>query len=173
MKLSERTKILCSMIKSDYIGCELGVAKGYFSNDLLIHSNIKHLYSIDMWAGDRGHNFLELNHAKNLLNQHQNRNTIIQQKFSDAIYLFEDNFFDFIYIDGYAHTGQDDGKTLYDWWPKLKSGGIFSGHDYDIAWPKTIEQVDSFASAHSLSLNIIQDKPYNSWYIIKKETYVF
>jgi hypothetical protein len=67
--MSERTKILCSMIKSDFIGCELGVAKGYFSNDILTHSNIKHLYSIDMWAGDRGHDIMEYNSAIKLLNK--------------------------------------------------------------------------------------------------------
>lgn len=155
------------MIGSDYIGCELGVAKGYFSNDLLTHSSIKHLYSIDMWAGDRGHDFLEFNYAKNLLSNHQQRNTIIQKKFSDALDLFENNFFDFIYIDGYAHTGQDNGKTLYDWWPKLKSGGIFSGHDYDTAWPETIKQVNIFAKNKNVYVQTIIDKPYDSWYVIK------
>ena len=167
MKISERTKVLSSMIKSSFIGCELGVAKGYFSNDILTYSDIGHLYSIDMWAGDRGHDDTEFSHTNRLLNKFINRNTIIKQVFSDAIKLFEDNFFDFIYIDGYAHTGQDNGQTLYDWWPKLKSGGIFSGHDYDRAWPETIKQVDLFAKDKNIQVQTIIDKPYNSWYVIK------
>jgi hypothetical protein len=165
--ISQRTKTLSSLIENTYIGCELGVAKGFFSYDILSYSNIKHLYSIDMWAGDRGHNILEYNHAIKLLSKFQHRNTILKQTFEDAKSLFNDNFFDFIYIDGYAHTGQDNGKTLYQWFDKLKIGGIFAGHDYDIHWPKTVEQVNKFMQINNKSINIIQDKPYNSWYIIK------
>jgi hypothetical protein len=165
--MSERTKILCSMIKSDFIGCELGVAKGYFSNDILTHSNIKYLYSIDMWAGDRGHDDIEFNYANKLLQKFSNKNCIIKKSFADSVVMFKDGFFDFIYIDGYAHTGQESGKTLYNWWPKLKPNGIFSGHDYDNTWPETIKQIDKFVKYYNLTLNIIKDKPYNSWYIIK------
>ena len=40
--------------------------------------------------------------------------------FDDAIDLFEDQFFDFIYIDGFAHTGEEGGETLIKWYRKLK-----------------------------------------------------
>lgn len=165
--MSNRIKILSSMIQDCHIGCELGVADGTFSGQILSHSSIKYLYSIDMWAGDRGHNDVQYAKAVNKLLPYKNKNTILKYKFDEAVSLFEDNFFDFIYIDGYAHTGQDDGKTLYDWWPKLKHNGIFSGHDYDKSWPKNIETIDKFATKYEKKINIIEDKPYNSWYIIK------
>lgn len=41
----------------------------------------------------------------------------------------------FIYVDGYAHTGEDRGKTLFDWYPKLKIGGLMAGDDYHDDWP--------------------------------------
>lgn len=29
--------------------------------------------------------------------------------------------FDFVYIDGYAHTGEENGKTIIDWWRKVRT----------------------------------------------------
>jgi predicted O-methyltransferase YrrM len=60
--------------------------------------------------------------------------------------LFEDNSFDFIYIDGnhtYEWVKQDIQKSL----PKLKSGGFIAGHDYNwsgvkAAIDETIGDVD-------------------------------
>lgn len=37
------------------IGVELGVAEGGYSERMLKRSSLDYLYSIDMWAGDRGH----------------------------------------------------------------------------------------------------------------------
>jgi predicted O-methyltransferase YrrM len=169
--MSKRASILSSLIKDTDIGIELGVADGYFSAQILSQSNIKMLYSIDMWAGDRGHDIKQYKTAIKKLLKFANRNYIIKLKFEEALDLFDDNYFDFIYIDGYAHTGQDSGKTLYDWWPKLKSGGIFSGHDYDSKFPIMIKTVDSFIVSlnNNYSLKIIEEKPYNSWYIIKND----
>jgi len=42
---------------------------------------------------------------------------------------FQDDFFDFIYIDA-AHDYKNVKDDLECWWPKLKSGGVFAGHDY-------------------------------------------
>jgi len=42
---------------------------------------------------------------------------------------FKDNYFDFIYLDA-AHDYESVVDDLKAWWPKLKEGGIMSGHDY-------------------------------------------
>jgi len=42
---------------------------------------------------------------------------------------YEDGFFDFVYIDA-AHDYRNVKKDLEAWWPRLKEGGVFSGHDY-------------------------------------------
>ena len=96
-------------------------------------------------------------------------------RFDEALSLFPDEYFDFIYIDGYAHTGQDNGKTLTDWWPKLKKGGVFSGDDYHSDWPNTMRVVNEFTAQNNLKLNIFKFTAekgrwsnYPSWYTIKE-----
>ena len=155
---------------------ELGVAEGVFSELILANYDVEHLYSIDMWAGDRGHDLLQYQRAVTRLQPYASKNTIIKSTFAQALPSFPDNFFDFIYIDGYAHTGQDDGQTLVDWWRKLKSGGLFAGDDYHSEeWPLTVQAVDNFCSEHNLQLNIYEFENednnhwcrFPSWYVIK------
>ena len=149
-------------------GVELGVAQGYFSESLLENSNLKILFSIDRWTDH--HDYDEYLVAKEKLSKYNGRSVILKLKFKDAVKLFDDEIFDFIYIDGYAHTGQDNGIILKDWWPKLKPNGIFAGHDYCIkTYPKTVEQVDKFATRHQLKLNFTKEKEYTSWYCIKEK----
>jgi hypothetical protein len=81
-----------------------------------------------------------------------------------------------IYIDGYAHTGQEGGQTLRDWWPKLAPGGVFAGHDYDLAaYPQTVCAVNDFILEMDrrgirLHLQVIDEKPHPSWWIVKPKT---
>ncbi len=167
MILSSRDEIT-KLIKPNGIGLELGVAKGKFSEKLLEKSSLKTLYSIDAYAGDRGHNEAEFLEAKTRLKKFGKRSKIIRMRFDEAATKFPDKFFDFIYIDGYAHTGQEQGKTLYDWFPKVKNGGIFSGDDYSPKWPENVKQIDKFAKEFNLKLQIINDwNSHHSWLTYK------
>jgi len=156
------------------VGIELGVAEGYFSNRVLANIPVYRWYCVDAWAGDRGHTDAQYESTKNLLSKYDNVE-ILRMRFDEALGLFEDNFFDFIYIDGYAHTGQEDGKTLEDWWPKLKTGGIYSGDDYcPHKWPKNVDSINNFAKLVKKKLVVyeFETKDYSwsrfpSWYIRK------
>ena len=165
--MMDRRVELCAMIRDGGIGVELGVAEGEFSEKILANSKLSKLYSVDAWAGDRGHDNSEHMKAFDRLVRFGTRNHILKMRFGDACKTFPDAHFDFIYIDGYAHTGQEDGKTLDDWWPKLKKHGIFGGHDYDSRWPETQRTVDLFVAKHDLELFGILDNPFSSWYVIK------
>jgi len=166
-KFTSRDEIV-KLIKPGGVGVELGVAEGKFSEKLLRDSQLKHLYSIDMWAGDRGHDDAQYEVACKRLTGFGERNTVLRMRFDEALPRFENDFFDFIYIDGYAHTGQDEGQTLHEWFPKLRAGGIFAGDDYSEKYPKTIEQVDRFAALQGLQLHIIKDwNGHHSWVVFK------
>ena len=155
------------------LGLELGVATGYFSNALLSVGDFARLYSIDAWADH--HDTAEYLRCVNLLAKHANRSVVMRMFFADALLHFPDSFFDFIYVDAYAHTGQQDGRLLTDWYPKLKPGGLFAGHDYDsAAWPQTVIAVDRFAAAIGRQLAFIPgastgfaEDIYASWYFYK------
>lgn len=165
---------LQSLVCDGGIAIELGVAGGLFSETILrLGVHIEHLYSIDMWAGDRRHGDEEYREACKRLQSFGDRSVVFRIDFAGAVSLFPDRFFDFIYIDGYAHTGQEGGQTLYQWWSKLKRGGIFAGHDYSNRFPLTVEVVNEFARGlkEKEMLQVTEEKEvgiiYRSWYIKK------
>jgi predicted O-methyltransferase YrrM len=145
---------------------ELGVAAGLFA-DQLIKANPKAEYiGIDRWSDH--HDGKEMRAAQILLGTDEpSQCTLIRATFAESLSRFDDASADLIYIDGYAHTGQDNGQTLDDWWPKLKHGGIFAGHDYCKEYHQTVRVVDAFVAKHGATLNIINDSDCPSWWIIK------
>lgn len=96
--------------------------------------------------------------------------------FEEALSHFANESLDFIYIDSYAHTGQEDGTTIEQWWWKLKPGGILAGHDYHPVWAATMNAVNRFVERHALTLHqtLPADEsgadPYPSWWVEKTES---
>ncbi len=148
------------------VGAELGVAGGHFSSAILAHSKCTLLWSIDRWSDH--HDLREyMGAAQMLATRWKGRAIPIRMAFEEAAPLFDSASLDFIYIDGYAREGQEDGKTLAQWWPKLKPGGIFAGHDYHADFPRTAQAVDNFARAHRLTIQLTGETKYPSWYATK------
>ncbi|MFY3384903.1 class I SAM-dependent methyltransferase [Paracidovorax sp. MALMAid1276] len=158
------------------VGVELGVAEGRFSESLLHTGRFAHLFSIDMWAGDRNHDTAQYKMALRRLLPFKEQNTTLRMTFDEALDLFPDAYFDFIYVDGYAHTGEEEGRTFRHWWPKLKPGGVMAGDDYSPQWPLVIQAVDRFAADLQLEIAILNfqktDDPwsrYPTWVTTKPE----
>jgi hypothetical protein len=150
-------------------GVELGVAGGAYSRQILECGNVQKLWSIDRWSDH--HNLQEYRAAADLLSAvGGERSTVLRMTFAEAVALFADESLDFIYIDGYAHTGQESGQTLSQWWPKLKPGGIFAGHDYCRKYPATIQAVDTFAKRHALPIAVTTEESHPSWRISKPQS---
>lgn len=156
-----------TLLPPESIAVELGVAEGKFSEELLKHPNIKTLYSIDIWAGDRGHDDKEYKRAIARLQPYGERSVVIRKTFSEAVSAFPDNYFNLVYIDGYAHAC--DGSAFREWWPKCRH--IFAGHDYSKEFPLVIAEVDKFAKDHDRDVEIIPAEPgwykFPSWLIHK------
>jgi hypothetical protein len=54
---------------------------------------------------------------------------MIRSLSNQSVSLFEDESLDFIYIDG-NHSYESVKEDMNIWFPKLKKGGLFAGHDY-------------------------------------------
>jgi predicted O-methyltransferase YrrM len=54
---------------------------------------------------------------------------LIRKTSIEAVQQFEDESLDFIYIDG-NHKLQYAVQDIMEWYPKIRKGGVMSGHDY-------------------------------------------
>jgi len=98
---------------------------------------------------------------------------------SQAARCFPDESLDFIYIDA-DHTYEAVVNDIKVWYPKLKVGGLFGGHDY---WKSryfgrnfgVIQAVNEFAQEYDKSLHLTDDvRPHpegsinlKSWWVLK------
>jgi len=164
---------VATLFRAGGVGVELGVAAGDFSERILKRSGVGYLYSIDMWAGDRGHGIDQYREAIARLSPYRDRNAIMRMRFDEALPLFSDQSLDFIYVDGYAHDGELNGQTFREWYPKLRSGGIIAGDDYAPEWPLVVAAVDAFAAANGLEIHVIDchedqwNSMYPTWFAMK------
>jgi hypothetical protein len=172
------------------IGAEIGVRYGNFSEILVKNGDFKKFYSIDNWDNtmpelfyEDGSNFIVSNNedifeqAKKRLENYKNVE-IIRKESVEASYLFEDEYFDFIYLDA-DHTLKGIKGDINAWYPKLKKGGILAGHDYLNGvklWDEGLyslfgvkSAVDEFVINNNLNLNIIKEEgnEYHTWYFFK------
>jgi hypothetical protein len=86
----------------------------------------------------------------------------------DAVKDFPDEYFDLIFIDA-DHTYPGISRDLVDWWPKVKKGGVFCGHDYVHRSVRAknghtitfgvVEAVDEFVKKNNL--NLFVSKPHD------------
>jgi ubiquinone/menaquinone biosynthesis C-methylase UbiE len=166
---------IANQLKGDKnIGIELGVAKGIFSKKMVQSRKFSFFYGVDSYSDK--HNTAQYCEALKYIGFNNYKYNLLRMNFDEALNMFDDNYFDFIYIDGYAHTGEEGGKTIVDWFKKLKVGGIISGDDYDKKdWPLVNWAVNDFASKVNSSINITLKRSkedysgYPNWYLIKKK----
>ncbi len=148
-------------------GVELGVAGGNFSVAILQNTGVRQLWSIDKWNDHHG--IGEYFIARHKLQPFGSSSQVLRATFEEVVGFFEPDVFDFIYVDGYAHTGQNGGQTLRQWWPKVKPGGVFAGHDYCAKYQPTVDVVDAFVREHGLALQVTEEsvKEHPSWWVVK------
>ena len=165
-----RDDVITGLQGNNSIGIELGVAGGHFS-DRMVRSNKFHkFFGVDLYEDH--HDTAEYKNALKLVGLHKNY-VLLRMSFDEALDLFEDSFFDFIYFDGYAHTGEEGGKTFQSWYNKLKFGGIFAGDDYHDDWPLVKWAVNDMTKQLGCELHVTGRQEftnlnrYPSWFFKK------
>lgn len=155
--------------KSGNVGVELGVARGGFSRRMAESGMFDHFYGVDAYADH--HDVEEYKEALRAIGLRANY-TLLRMNFGEALDLFEDNSLDFVYIDGYAHAGEDGGETIFAWTSKVRLGGVVSGHDYDRRFPLVMAAVDRLVADTGFELHLTTEPDcggeYPSWAVIKR-----
>jgi hypothetical protein len=81
----------------------------------------------------------------------RHRRRILRKESEQAASEFPDASFDMVFIDG-GHYYEQVKLDLAAWWPKLREGGVFSGHDYGGRYLGVQQAVDEFCLAQQAEL---------------------
>jgi predicted O-methyltransferase YrrM len=153
---------------------EIGTHRGDFASILLRAWPGEELLCVDHWSIPEGYERQaaclpeagvtredDFAAAKAALARYSPRAHFMRMTSLEAAALVEDGSLDFVYIDG-NHERPAIDEDLAHWWPKLKPGGIFAGHDYimpgEIAggWGRHIQPaVNGFAAREGLDVYLI------------------
>ena len=154
------------------IGLEIGVYKGENASNLLENLPNLILYGIDPYRVYKDWNGSTLTVENASIAENTAIESILPYKerfvkcknTSDELFsTFEDNYFDFIFIDG-CHDYEQVLKDCRNYYSKLKSGGIFSGHDY-LSYIGGVKQaVDEFAAETGKT---VEGMDLNAWFFVK------
>ena len=139
---------------------EIGVFQGGNSLSLVTIESIIELYLVDPYkiysqyeSKTLVYNQEQMNEAlvimRNRMLDYMDRVTVIIQESVRASFIFQENYFDYIYIDG-NHSYQDAMDDMRAWYSKVKPGGFLAGHDY--ATKATAQAVELFAKEKGLKV---------------------
>jgi predicted O-methyltransferase YrrM len=165
------------------IVAEIGVWRGKNALNILNNCEPSQLYLIDTWItrtkpGDEKVRTKEewqeiLNKVYELFNDHDHVK-IIRQESLEASKSFDDEFFDWIYIDA-GHSYSSCYLDLMAWFPKIKIGGYICGHDYcenraTVKKSFGVKQaVDRFMLENDAEIEFLSENVRATDYAIKKD----
>ena len=130
--------------QQDLVGAEVGVCRGEGAAYIMQYCpTVKKLYAIDQWseyddgcgAGPNVGYFSQecMQYWKSLFNENTktftDRIQIIEKDSVSAASDIQDNELDFVFIDA-DHSIAGALRDMIAYWPKVKSGGLFTGHDF-------------------------------------------
>jgi len=140
--------------------CEIGVADGvsaiYLAKELALRNKNFKLYMVDnmSYGGFIQQKTIYENIIKSGLGKYIE---VIPYDSVTASKLFNDGFLDFIFLDS-SHEYDETKESIKAWYPKLKDGGIFAGHDY-FEYPTVMLAVDELIP-REFTREQINDDPY-------------
>ena len=110
--------------------------------------------------------------TRSRLSRFQSRVCIHRALSSQAVVFFEDQSLDFVYLDA-NHSFEAVQQDLRDWYTKVRRGGILAGHDFlDGKLPEgdfgVASAVTTFGSEENLVIELTDDPPWRSWFVLKK-----
>ena len=83
---------------------------------------------------------------------------IVRMKSMEASELFKNEYLDMVFIDG-SHDYDSVMEDIECWEPKIRKGGIISGHDYNSSYVGVKKAVDSVYKDR------VKELPKKIWYV--------
>eukprot|EP01012_Entosiphon_sulcatum_P004852 TRINITY_DN12010_c0_g1_i1.p1 TRINITY_DN12010_c0_g1~~TRINITY_DN12010_c0_g1_i1.p1 ORF type:complete len:262 (-),score=44.82 TRINITY_DN12010_c0_g1_i1:13-798(-) len=133
------------------VGIEVGVYRGLFAKDILSRwKSAERYYCVDLWKAQENYggdianrNQQQFNklfdETKERLSPWRGKVHFLRDFSTIAAQKIANDSVDYIYIDA-RHDYKGVGEDLVAYWPKLKRGGLFAGHDFldadDLAKPE-------------------------------------
>lgn len=176
---------ILNFLPQKLVSIEIGVQEGKFSEKILqtSHPSIYHMvdpyicHSDESYQADPANvsqNSQEILYHKVLhkFSDEINKGSVYlhRKKSLEAVEIFPDNYFDFIYIDAMHHYD----AVLADlnaYFPKLKTSGILAGHDYSVQRDAramnfgVVEAVRDFLKTNDLQLFFITNEHFPSYFL--------
>lgn len=144
------------------IGAEIGTNKGYNASYICNTINPKILYLVDPW-----NNFFDPDSGEIIGEAQFQMAKETLKPFSGCIFIrepslvavkkFKDEDLDFVYIDG-EHSYEGVTRDVFAWYPKVKKGGIISGHDFTT--PNVQKAVINFCKSNQIKNIFGQDQDF-------------
>jgi len=170
-------KQLGELCETKNAAAEIGVAEGNFSKDIL-NMGFEKLYMVDNWAtieGVRGDGSFEqdwhdanFEKAKEQVAEFGDKAVLLRGMSKEMSLKVPDESLDLIHID----AGHDYTSVYFDlkyWFPKVKKGGIISGHDYLNTAYGVHEAVNDFTKHKGIEVNVIhEDKSEDAGFWFRK-----
>lgn len=148
------------------IGAEIGVRAGENTLNIVKSEFIGKLYLIDHYEAHVESSGIEITkeqqkdfYYKMFKNLHPYIDKLVFVSVASdfASTLFEDGYFDFVYIDA-GHKYDEVQKDMSLWLPKVKYNGILCGHDFNnVSTPEVAKAVKDFCSARNLPVYHLGD----------------
>jgi hypothetical protein len=153
---------------------EIGVAYGYHALDLLRRNPHLNYFGVDPYVanydlkdsfssdveklfgltGQIAMDTLYETVNRNLELEFPGRSTLIRSSSETIVQNFEDASIDMIFIDG-DHRYEPVLRDLNLWFPKIRSGGVISGDDWD--WKQVRDAVINFADVNAMNIVLLNE----------------
>lgn len=153
------------------VGSWRGRSACYMGVEILNQNKKIKMFCVDTWFGseeNQGHQILDQDGLyKEFIKNIEPLSDVIspiRKSSIEASKQFEDLSLDFVFIDA-SHDYNSVKQDLECWYPKVKPGGWFAGHDYP-NWPGVVKAVDEWSFKNSFKVQI--DKHQLCWSFIKK-----
>jgi|TARA_B110000259_G_C13812544_1_gene321302 hypothetical protein len=161
---------LVNLHGENLIGMEVGVFRGESLLAFLMNcENIKEMHGVDSWeeyydylgsldgrpVGGANACGSEINKAITEISlkhcDYANKAILHHMDSNKCAETFDDEYFDFIFVD-VSMTDEQVNNDLNVWYPKVKKGGLFTGHDWD--YIPLQESVHQFRETHNVKTRL-------------------